>query len=84
LSQRWWRLMRSFKLPLELCPTSAGYLSEGGVKKPTIPTHVGGRSGTQTAIGRFWKCLPGVSRLAKFLAFGASDIFVNMVVWRVG
>jgi hypothetical protein len=30
--------MRSFKLPLKLWPISAGYLSEGGVKTPTIPT----------------------------------------------
>jgi hypothetical protein len=57
--------MRSFKLLLKLWPTSAGYLSEGGVKTQTIPTHVGGRSGTQTATGRFWKCLLGVPRLAK-------------------
>ena len=64
--------MRSFKLPLKLWPTSAWYLSEGG------------RSGTKTATGRFWKCLLGVSGLAKFLAVGASDILVKMVVWRVG
>jgi hypothetical protein len=44
--------MRSFKLPLKLWPTSAWYLSEGGVKTPTIPTHVSGRNGTQTATGR--------------------------------
>jgi hypothetical protein len=44
--------MRSFKLPLKLCPTPAWYLSEGGVKTPTIPTHVSGRNGTQTATGR--------------------------------
>ena len=75
--------MRSFKLPLELCPTSARYLSEGGVKTPTIPTHVGGRSVTQTATGRFWKCLLGASGLAKSLAIGASEM-MNMVVWRVG
>jgi len=53
--------MRSFKLPLKLWPTSAGYLSEGG------------RSGAQTATGRFWKCL-----------LGASDILVKMVVRGVG
>jgi hypothetical protein len=76
--------MRSFKLPLKLWPTSAWYLSEGGVKTPTIPTHVGGRSGTQTATGGFWKCLLGVSGLAKSLAVGASDILVKMVVWGVG
>jgi hypothetical protein len=64
--------MRSFKLPLKLCPTSAGYLSEGG------------RSGSQTATGRFWKCLLGASGLAKSLAVGASDILVKMVVWGVG
>ena len=44
--------MRSFKLPLKLWPTPAWYLSEGGVKTPTIPTHVSGRNGTQTATGR--------------------------------
>jgi hypothetical protein len=76
--------MRSFKLLLKLWPTSAGYLSEGGVKTPNIPTHVGGRSGTQTATGRFWKCLLGFSGLAKSLAVGASDILVKMVVWGVG
>jgi hypothetical protein len=75
--------MRSFKLLLKLWPTLAGYLSEGGVKTQTIPTHVGGRSGTQTATGRFWKCLLGASGLAKSLAVGASDM-MNMVVWRVG
>jgi hypothetical protein len=63
--------MRSFKLPLKLWPTSAGYLSEGG------------RSGAQTATGRFWKCLLRTSGLAKSLAVGASDI-VNMVVCGVG
>jgi hypothetical protein len=63
--------MRSFKLPLKLCPTSAGYLSEGG------------RSGAQTATGRFWKCLLGASGLAKSLAVGASDM-MNMVVLGVG
>jgi hypothetical protein len=75
--------MRSFKLLLKLCPTSACYLSEGGVKTPTIPTHVGGRSGTQTTTGRFWKCLLGASGLAKFLAVRASDM-MNMVVLGVG
>jgi hypothetical protein len=75
--------MRSFKILLKLWPKSAGYLSEGGVKTPTIPTHVGGRSGTQTATGRFWKCLLGTSGLAKYLAVGASDM-INMVVWGVG
>jgi hypothetical protein len=63
--------MRSFKLLLKLWPTSAGYLSEGG------------RSGTQTATGRFWKCLLGASGLAKFLAVRASDM-MNMVVLGVG
>jgi hypothetical protein len=63
--------MRSFKLPLKLWPTSAWYLSEGG------------RSGTQTATGRFWKCLLGASGLAKFLAVRASDM-MNMVVLGVG
>jgi hypothetical protein len=63
--------MRSFKLLLKLWPTSAGYLSEGG------------RSGTQTATGRFWKCLFRASGLAKSLAVGASDM-MNMVVLGVG
>ena len=75
--------MRSFKLPLKLWPTPAWYLSEGGVKTPTIPTNVGGRSVTQTATGRFWKCLLGASGLAKSLAIGASEM-MNMVVWSVG
>jgi hypothetical protein len=68
---------------LKLWPTSAGYLSEGGVKTPTIPTHVGGRSVTQTATGRFWKCLLRASGLAKSLAVGTSDM-MNMVVLGVG